>query len=92
MDMRMVMAMASPRRAMVRARTLLCRQLLMNMNKGGVMKTPRRPPSPTPNHRRHKTFWLAVRSKQGKIGRSYAHYPLAGLASAEDDVHTKVYT
>ena len=32
-----------------------------------------------PNHRSHKTFWLAVRSKQGKIRRSYAYYPLADL-------------
>ena len=31
-------------------------------------------------------------TKQGKIGRSYAHDSLAGLASAEDDVHTRVYT
>ena len=31
-------------------------------------------------------------TKQGKIGRSYAHYPLAGLASAENYVHTKLYT
>ena len=31
-------------------------------------------------------------TKQGKIGRSYAHYPLAGLASAENYVHTNVYT
>ena len=44
-----------------------------------------------------RPLWLLpkhyfISTTKGKNGRSYAHYPLVGLASAENDMHTKVYT